>query len=125
VGQEHDRPVHPREAGKRPACRRRLRLIAGRSPRRLSLDLTGLPPDPAQVDVFVADTGVDAYERYVDRLLNSSRWGEHRARLLAGRGNAMETPMASHVDNYRENWVYRNWVIDAFNRNLPFDRFHD
>lgn len=105
-------------AGLSPAPEADRRTLA----RRLSLDLTGLPPDPAQVEAFVADTAPDAYERYVDRLLSSARWGEHRGRYWLDAARYGDTH-GIHVDNYRENWVYRNWVIGAFNRNLPFDRF--
>jgi hypothetical protein len=90
--------------------------------RRLSLDLTGLPPEPGLVEAFVKDTAPDAYERLVDRLLNSERWGEHRARYWLDAARYADTH-GIHFDNYRENWAYRDWVISAFNRNIPFDRF--
>jgi mono/diheme cytochrome c family protein len=90
--------------------------------RRVSLDLTGLPPEPRDVDAFVADTSPDAYEKYVDRLLGSDRWGEHRARYWLDVARYADTH-GIHFDNYRENWVYRDWVINAFNRNMPFDQF--
>ena len=90
--------------------------------RRLSLDLTGLPPEPAQVEAFATDTSLDYYEKYVDSLMKSSRWGEHRARYWLDAARYGDTH-GIHIDNYRENWIYRNWVIGAFNRNLPFDRF--
>ncbi|MCC6586021.1 MAG: DUF1553 domain-containing protein [Bryobacterales bacterium] len=90
--------------------------------RRLSLDLTGLPPEPAAVDAFVADKRPDAYERYVDSLLESPRWGEHRGRYWLDAARYGDTH-GIHVDNYREMWPYRDWVIQAFNRNQPFDRF--
>jgi hypothetical protein len=90
--------------------------------RRLSLDLTGLPPDPAAVEAFVGDRAPDAYEKYVDRLLESPAWGEHRARYWLDAARYADSH-GIHFDNYREIWSYRDWVIGAFNRNLPFDRF--
>ena len=90
--------------------------------RRLSLDLTGLPPVPADVERFVNDKAPDAYEQYVDRLLASPHWGEHRARYWLDAARYADTH-GLHFDNYREMWAYRDWVIDAFNRNLHFDRF--
>jgi hypothetical protein len=90
--------------------------------RRLSLDLTGLPPEPAEVEQFVSDTEPDAYERYVDRLLRSPHWGEHRGRFWLDAARYADTN-GIHFDNFRENWAYRDWVIAAFNRNMPFDRF--
>jgi hypothetical protein len=90
--------------------------------RRLSLDLTGLPPSPAEVEAFVQDKAADAYERYVDRLLASPQWGEHQARYWLDVARFADTH-GIHFDNYREIWPYRDWVIDAFNKNMPFDRF--
>jgi hypothetical protein len=90
--------------------------------RRLSLDLTGLPPTPADVERFVNDRSPDAYEQYVDRLLASPHWGEHRARYWLDAARYADTH-GLHFDNYREMWAYRDWVIDAFNRNLHFDQF--
>jgi hypothetical protein len=90
--------------------------------RRLSLDLTGLPPDPALVDAFERDRRPDAYELFVDRLMATLQWGEHRARYWLDAARYADTH-GIHFDNYRENWAYRDWVIGAFNRNLPFDEF--
>jgi len=90
--------------------------------RRLSLDLVGLPPAPEEVERFVADTAPDAYEAYVDRLLDAPAWGEHRARYWLDAARYADTH-GIHFDNYREMWSYRDWVIQAFNRNQPFDRF--
>ena len=90
--------------------------------RRVSLDLTGLPPEPAEVEAFLKDDSRNAYEKIVDRLLASKRWGEHRARYWLDAARYADTH-GIHVDNYREMWPYRDWVIDAFNRNLSFDRF--
>ena len=90
--------------------------------RRVSLDLTGLPPTPEEVDAFLADTSPDAYEKLVDRLLASPQYGEHRARYWLDAARYADTH-GLHVDNYREMWPYRDWVIAAFNRNMPFDKF--
>jgi hypothetical protein len=90
--------------------------------RRVSFDLTGLPPEPTDVEAFVADPSPDAYEHYVDRLLANLHWGEHRGRYWLDAARYADTH-GIHFDNYRENWAYREWVIGAFNRNLPFDRF--
>ncbi len=90
--------------------------------RRVHLDLTGLPPTPAEVEAFIADTTPDAYERTVRRLLASPHWGEARARAWLDAARYADTH-GLHFDNYREMWPYRDWVIRAFNRNLPFDRF--
>ncbi|MDA1277195.1 MAG: DUF1553 domain-containing protein [Verrucomicrobia bacterium] len=90
--------------------------------RRLSLDLTGLPPTPDEVEAFVGDISVNAYEKYVDHLLNSPHWGEHRARYWLDAARYADTH-GLHFDNYREMWPYRDWVIGAFNRNMPFDQF--
>jgi mono/diheme cytochrome c family protein len=90
--------------------------------RRAALDLTGLPPAPEMLDEFLADKSADAYERYVDRLLALPSWGEHRARYWLDVARYADTH-GIHFDNYREIWGYRDWVIKAFNRNLPFDQF--
>jgi cytochrome c553 len=90
--------------------------------RRVTLDLTGLPPTPAEVDAFLADASPDAYEKVVDRLLKSPRYGEHRGRYWLDAARYGDTH-GLHLDNYREIWPYREWVINAFNRNLPYDRF--
>lgn len=90
--------------------------------RRATLDLTGLPPTPAEVDAFLADTAPDAYERLLDRLLKSPRYGEHMARYWLDAVRYGDTH-GLHLDNERSMWPYREWVIGAFNNNLPFDRF--
>jgi hypothetical protein len=90
--------------------------------RRAALDVTGLPPEPADVEAFVADTRPDAYERYVDALLGRPEWGEHRGRHWLDYARYADTH-GIHFDNYREMWSFRDWVINAFNRNLPFDTF--
>jgi hypothetical protein len=90
--------------------------------RRLSLDLTGLPPAPSEVEAFVNDTSPDAYEKLVDQIMNSVHWGEHRGRYWLDAARYADTH-GIHFDNYREMWSYRDWVIGAFNRDLPFDQF--
>ncbi|HUQ92127.1 MAG TPA: DUF1553 domain-containing protein [Bryobacteraceae bacterium] len=90
--------------------------------RRVTLDLTGLPPTPEEIDSFLKDRNPKAYEKVVDRLLSSNRWGEHRGRFWLDAARYADTH-GLHIDNYREMWLYRDWVINAFNRNLPFDRF--
>jgi mono/diheme cytochrome c family protein len=90
--------------------------------RRVFLDLTGLPPTPKEVDAFLADTSGDAYEKLVDRLLESPRYGEHMARFWLDAARYGDTH-GLHLDNYREIWPYRDWVIKAFNTNKPFDQF--
>ncbi len=90
--------------------------------RRVTLDLTGLPPTPEEVDAFIADRSPDAYGRVVDRLLASSRFGEHRARYWLDYVRYADTH-GIHFDNYRSIWPYRDYVIRAFNANKPFDRF--
>lgn len=90
--------------------------------RRLALDLTGLPPTPDQVDRFVQDTSADYFEKYVDALLASKHWGEHRGRYWLDAARYADTH-GLHFDNYREMWPYRDWVINAFNRNQPYDQF--
>lgn len=90
--------------------------------RRLSLDLTGLPPKPDEVETFVADKSPDAYEKLVDRWMALPSWGEHRGRYWLDAARYADTH-GIHFDNYREMWTYRDWVINAFNANMPFDQF--
>jgi len=90
--------------------------------RRLTLDLTGLPPTPDEVDAFLNDPSPDAYENVVDRLLKSPRYGEHFGRFWLDAVRYGDTH-GLHLDNERSLWPYRDWVIRAFNDNLPFDRF--
>jgi hypothetical protein len=90
--------------------------------RRISLDLTGLPPEPPDVDVFLGDTLPNALDKVVDRLLASPHFGERLAsRWLDGARYADTHGYQS--DGERTMWRWRDWVIDAFNRNMPFDRF--
>ena len=105
-------------AGLTPAPEADRRTLA----RRAALDVTGLPPDPAAVEAFLADTRPDAYERYLDVLFASPEWGEHRGRHWLDYARYADTH-GIHFDNHREMWTYRQWVIQAFNDNLPFDRF--
>lgn len=90
--------------------------------RRAALDVTGLPPTPEMVEEFVNDKSDNAYEKYVEKLLQSERWGEHRGRHWLDYARYADSH-GIHFDNYREIWAYRDWVIQAFNRNLPFDQF--
>jgi hypothetical protein len=90
--------------------------------RRVSLDLTGLPPSPGEVDEFLADASANAYEKVVDRLLASPRFGERMAiRWLEAARYADTSGYQSDGERYM--WRWRDWVIDAFNRNMPFDQF--
>lgn len=90
--------------------------------RRLSLDLIGLPPTPEQADAFAADPSPDAYEKLVDRLLASDAFGERWARVWLDLARYADTK-GYEKDNPRDIWRYRDWVIDAFNRDMPFDQF--
>ena len=90
--------------------------------RRVTLDLTGLPPKPEEVTAFLNDKSPDAYAKVVKRLLASLRYGEHRARYWLDAARYADTH-GLHFDNYREMWPYRDWVIKALNQNMPFDRF--
>lgn len=90
--------------------------------RRLTLDLTGLPPTPAEVDAFTHDNAPDAYDRAVERLLSSPRYGEHMARYWLDVARYGDTH-GLHLDNERSLWPYRDWVVTAFNQNLRFDQF--
>jgi hypothetical protein len=90
--------------------------------RRLTLDLTGLPPTLAEVDRFLADPAPDAYEALVDRLLGSPHCGERLALDWLDAARFADTH-GYHLDSGRNMTAWRDWVIDAFNRDLPFDRF--
>jgi hypothetical protein len=90
--------------------------------RRVTLDLNGLPPTIAEVDSFVADRSPTAYQTVVQRLLSSPRFGEHMARYWLDAARYGDTH-GLHLDNYREMWAYRDWVVNAFNQNKPFDVF--
>ncbi|MGE3780319.1 MAG: DUF1553 domain-containing protein [Pirellulaceae bacterium] len=93
--------------------------------RRVALDLTGLPPSPEELERFLAETHADgpgAYERYVDRLLASEHYGERMAYWWLDAARYSDTD-GFQGDETRTNWPWRDWVVDAFNRNLPFDQF--
>ncbi|MEX1040891.1 MAG: PSD1 and planctomycete cytochrome C domain-containing protein [Pirellulaceae bacterium] len=90
--------------------------------RRVTFDLTGLPPTPQEVQEFLADNSENAYEKLVDRLLESPHYGEHMARFWLDAARYGDTH-GLHLDNYREMWLYRDWVVRAFNNNMPYDQF--
>jgi len=90
--------------------------------RRVTLDLTGLPPTPAETDAFIADIQPGAYERVVDRLLASPRYGERMASDWLDIARYADTH-GYQMDRTRAMWAYRDWVIKSFNQNLPFDQF--
>jgi len=106
------------EAGLKPSPKAdKVNLI-----RRVTFDLTGLPPTVAEVDGFLADNSAEGYAEVVDRLLQSPRYGEHMARYWLDAVRYGDTH-GLHLDNYREIWPYRDWIIQAFNNNMPFDHF--
>ncbi len=90
--------------------------------RRVTLDLTGLPPTREELDAFARDTREGAYERAVDRLLASPRYGERMAQDWLDAARFADSN-GYQVDRDREMWAWRDWVVGAFNRNLGFDRF--
>ena len=90
--------------------------------RRAALDLTGLPPTPQEVDAFLADTSPEAYGKVVDRLLASPRYGEHMAAPWLDLARYADSN-GFQTDSSREQWLWRDWVINAFNTNMPFDQF--
>jgi hypothetical protein len=90
--------------------------------RRLSLDLLGLPPTPAEVDAFVGDHAAGAYERLVDRLLASPHYGEKWARHWLDAARYADSD-GFEKDKSRQVWAYREWVINAINHDLPYDQF--
>ena len=90
--------------------------------RRVTLDLTGLPPTLQEIDEFLADKSADAYEKVVARLLKSPRYGEHLARYWLDAARYADSH-GFHIDSERSLWKYRDWVVDAFNKNMPFDQF--
>jgi hypothetical protein len=90
--------------------------------RRVTLDLTGLPPTLPEIDAFVADTSANPHEKVVDRLLASPRFGERMASEWLDLARFADTH-GYQMDRFRPVWPYRDWVIKAFNQNLPFDQF--
>ena len=129
-------PALPSNAGRTPIDRLLLHALSakGLKPvaaadrrtliRRASLDLTGLPPTPEDVDAFLADRSADAFAKVVDRLLASPRYGERWARYWLDIARYSDDKLNSTQDEPQPNaFRYRDWVIDAFNRDLPYDRF--
>ncbi len=90
--------------------------------RRVYLDLTGLPPSPEAVEAFIADTSPVAYEKVVEELLASPRYGERWARIWLDIARYADTK-GYEADRHRDMWRFRDWVIDAFNADMPFDEF--
>ncbi|MEQ1822017.1 MAG: PSD1 and planctomycete cytochrome C domain-containing protein [Fimbriimonadaceae bacterium] len=90
--------------------------------RRLSLDLIGLPPTVEEVDAFLKDTSKNSYDKLVDRLLASPHYGEHMARYWLDLARYGDTN-GYEADRTRQAYLYRDWLINAYNRNMPFDQF--
>ncbi len=90
--------------------------------RRVSFDLTGLPPTPEEVAAFLADKSGDAYEKQVDRLLHSPHYGERMAMQWLDLARYADSH-GYHIDSHRDMWPWRDWLIRAYNANLPFDQF--
>src|SRR5258706_6885771 len=90
--------------------------------RRVTLDLTGLPPSVSEVDAYLADKDPNAYEKVVDRLLASPQYGERMAQVWLDLARYADTS-GYHFDSPRFMWLWREWVIEAFNKNMPFDEF--
>jgi len=106
------------ESGLKPAREEeRARLF-----RRAAFDLTGLPPTPAELAAFMADKSPDAYERAVDRMLATDASAEQFARHWLDAVRYADTH-GIHIDNYRSIWLYRDWVVNAYRQNMPFDQF--
>ncbi|MEO6245055.1 MAG: DUF1549 domain-containing protein, partial [Opitutaceae bacterium] len=124
AGGAADHPVD-RFVGAKLAARKHA-LVREASPevlfRRVTLDLSGLPPTPEDVDTYLADRAPGAYERAVDRLLASPHYGEQFGRHWLDAVRYGDTH-GLHLDNVRMIWPYRDWVVNAFNRNQPFDQF--
>ncbi len=90
--------------------------------RRVTFDLTGLPPTPSELKDFLADTSTNAYEKVVDRLLASPHYGERMSVPWLDLARYSDTH-GYHIDSAREMWPWRDWVISAFNKNMPYDQF--
>ncbi len=91
--------------------------------RRLSFDLRGLPPTPEEVDAFINDTDPQAYEKLVDQFLSEQTYGERWAQMWLDLACGTPIPKGYGSDPLSEIWRYRDWVIDAFNDNMPYDQF--
>jgi mono/diheme cytochrome c family protein len=90
--------------------------------RRVTFDLTGLPPTPNELQAFLSDNSANAYEKVVDRLISSPHYGERMAVPWLDLARYADTH-GYHIDSAREMWPWRDWVINAFNRNMPYDQF--
>ncbi|HUR47446.1 MAG TPA: PSD1 and planctomycete cytochrome C domain-containing protein [Candidatus Saccharimonadales bacterium] len=90
--------------------------------RRASMDVRGLPPSPQEIDTFLADKTPQAYEKLVDRLLDSPDYGENMARYWLDAARYADSH-GYHIDSERSMWKWRDWVVDAYNNNMPFDEF--
>ena len=90
--------------------------------RRVSFDLTGLPPTLEEIHRFLNDDSPNAYQNLIDTFMAKPEYGEHLARFWLDVARYGDTH-GLHLDNYREMWPYRDWVINAFNKNVPFDQF--
>ncbi|MEZ6090657.1 MAG: PSD1 and planctomycete cytochrome C domain-containing protein [Pirellulaceae bacterium] len=90
--------------------------------RRITLDLTGLPPTPEEVEAFVADESDNAVDRLISDLFSRVQYGEHMARYWLDLARYADTH-GLHLDNERSMWPYRDWVVRAFHQNIPFDEF--
>ena len=116
----HSRETRRKESAPAPPADKRTLL------RRATFDLTGLPPQPEEIEAFLADESPDAFAKVVDRLLASplygQRWGRHWLDVVryADARDLIQLPAES---DFREAWRYRDWVVDAFNRDLPYDEF--
>src|SRR4029079_2112328 len=93
---------------------------------RATFDLTGLPPTPTEIDAFLADDSPDAFARVVDRLLASPRYGERWGRHwldVVRYADARDLIQLPPESDFRESWRYRDWVISAFNQDMPYPEF--
>jgi Protein of unknown function (DUF1549) len=122
LAEKPDRPLHPGPARKPKAGALSPEAERERLIRRVYLDLIGLSPTVPQVDAFVKDRQEGAYERVVDELLASPHYGERWARHWLDLARYADSN-GFQRDGFRTIWPYRDWVIDAFNRDMPFDQF--